>query len=88
LQPVVREENLTQGGAMDIQAANVNLSSVSSLKSIQSNAVQEATETAAVTKAEAVKGDHQAIRKLAAQQQSAPAPVSPEGVGKALNLTA
>jgi hypothetical protein len=32
------------------------------------NMVQEATETAAVTKAEAAKGDQQAIRKLARQQ--------------------
>jgi hypothetical protein len=73
---------------MDIQAVNANASSVSSLKSVQSSAAQEATETVAVTKKEAASGDHQAIRKLAAQQQSAPAPVSPEGVGKALNMTA
>jgi hypothetical protein len=32
------------------------------------NMVQEATETAAVTKTEAAKGDQQAIRKLARQQ--------------------
>jgi hypothetical protein len=79
---------------MNIQAtsgnANTNLSAVSSLKTIQSNATEEALETAAVTKAEATKGDHQAIRKLATQQQQnpAPAPVSPEGAGKAINLTA
>jgi hypothetical protein len=86
LLPVVREENLTQGGAMNIQAVNTNLSSISS---IQSSAAQEATETAAVTKKEAANGDHQAIRKLAAQQQqAAPAPVSPEGIGKAINITA
>jgi hypothetical protein len=70
---------------MNIQATNAT---VSSLKSVMSNAAQEATETAAVTKKEAASGDRQAIRKLAAQQQSAPAPVSPEGVGKALNLSA
>jgi hypothetical protein len=85
LQPVVREENLTQGGAMSIQAVNAN---VSSLKSIQSNAAQEATETAAVTKKEAASGDRQAIRKLAAQQQAAPAPATPEGIGKAINVSA
>ena len=74
---------------MSIQAVNANVSAVSSLKSIQSNATQEATETAAVTKKEAASGDRQAIRKLAAQQQqAAPAPVSPEGVGKTINLTA
>lgn len=73
--------------------------------------VQEATETAAVTKQEAAKGDQQAIRKLArTQQQNQPAQteeakestaekaieaqksaahnVSPEGVGKAVNLLA
>jgi hypothetical protein len=70
---------------MNIQATNAT---VSSLKSVMSNAAQEATETAAVTKKEAASGDQQAIRKLAAQQQSAPAPVSPEGVGKALNVSA
>jgi hypothetical protein len=66
-------------------------------------ATQEATETAAVTKQEAAKGDQQAIRKLARmQQQNAPAPVeaaaeiqksappsaSPEGVGKLANVFA
>jgi len=32
------------------------------------NQVQEATETAAQTKAEAAKGDHQAVQKLARQK--------------------
>jgi hypothetical protein len=88
------DDTITQGGPMQIQAtsgnANTNLSVVSSLKTVQSDAAQEALETAAVTKAEATKGDHQAIRKLAAQQIQNPAPavVSPEGAGKAINLTA
>jgi len=78
---------------MNIQAssgsANASLSAVSSLKTTQSNAAQEATETATVTKQEAAKGDQQAVRKLAAQQQqSAPVSASPEGVGKAIDLTA
>ena len=72
---------------MNIQATTASASS--SLKSTAASAAQEATETAAVTKAEAAKGDQQAIRKLAAQQQAAPQPsVSPEGVGKSLDLTA
>ena len=42
----------------------MNVSSLTSLKSM----TQEATETLAQTKAEAAKGDQQAIRKLAALQ--------------------
>jgi hypothetical protein len=44
----------------------MNVSNLTSVK----NMAQEATETVAQTKAEAAKGDQQAIRKLA-QQQSA-----------------
>jgi hypothetical protein len=44
----------------------MNVSNLTSVK----NMAQEATETAAQTKAEAAKGDQQAMRKLA-QQQSA-----------------
>lgn len=42
----------------------MNISNTTAIK----NAAQEAMETAAVTKAEAAKGDQQAIRKLARQQ--------------------
>ncbi len=78
---------------MNIQAisgaANFSVGSVSSVKTAQSNAAQEASETEAVTKKEAAKGDQQAIRKLAAQQQqAAPSPASPEGIGKVINLSA
>ena len=48
---------------------------ISSSSSYASNMTQEATETAAQTKAEAAKGDQQAVRKLAQQQQAAQAPV-------------
>jgi len=79
---------------MNIQATsgnpNMNLSSVATVKTVQANAMGEIMETAAATKAEAAKGDHEAIRKLARQQQQnpAPTPVSPEGTGKTINLTA
>ena len=65
--------------------------------SIIASLVQEATETAAQTKAEAAKGDRQAIQKLARQQaqaansgpaaQSAPQPGADTATGK-LNATA
>ena len=42
----------------------MDISSVTSVKSM----AEEATESAAATKAEAAKGDQQAIRKLAQQQ--------------------
>jgi hypothetical protein len=42
----------------------MNVSSITSVK----NMAEEATETASATKAEAAKGDQQAIRKLARQQ--------------------
>ena len=42
----------------------MNVGSLDSVKAM----VQEATETAAQTKAEAAKGDQQAVRKLAQQQ--------------------
>ena len=45
--------------------------STSSASSAVSNAAQEAKETPAQTKAEAAKGDQQAVRKLAQQQQAA-----------------
>lgn len=44
----------------------MNVSSLTSLKSM----TQEATETLAQTKAEAAKGDQQAIRKLATEQMA------------------
>ena len=43
---------------------HMNVSAISSVK----NMTEEATESSAVTKAEAAKGDRQAIRKLAQQQ--------------------
>ena len=80
---------------MNIQAtsgsANFSLKSVAASAGIsQSSAAEEAKETASVTRAEAAKGDLQAIRKIASQQQQNPAParVSPEGVGKAVDLSA
>jgi len=75
---------------MSIQATSgaAAPSAVVAKAATQNSAVQEATETAAVTKAEAAKGDQQAIRKLAMQQQPSPASVSPEGVGKMFDLTA
>lgn len=50
----------------------MNVGTVASVKSM----TQEAMETAAQTKAEAAKGDQQAVRKLAAQ--SAANPQTPE----------
>jgi hypothetical protein len=70
---------------MNIQATSATANA--SLKSIAATAAQEATETAAVTKAEAAKGDSQAIRKLAAQQQAVQQSASPEGIGKNIDLT-
>jgi hypothetical protein len=89
----LQKGNFFQGGMMSVQAtsgsANISLSAVSALKPAQGSAAQEAAETPAVTKAEAAKGDQQAVRKLAAeQQQSAPPRVSPSGVGKNIDLTA
>jgi hypothetical protein len=57
----------------------MNVGTIASLKSM----AQEAMETAAQTKAEAAKGDQQAIRKLAAQapsnaQSAQPPPESPK----------
>jgi hypothetical protein len=54
---------------------------------------QEAMETAAATKAEAAKGDQQAIRKLASQTsnnnaQSAPQPVITDDINGRLNVKA
>jgi hypothetical protein len=78
---------------MNIQATsagsgNISLSAVTAKVSPQASATQEAMETAQVTKAEAAKGDSQAIRKLAAQQQqSAPPRVSPEGLGQNIDIT-
>ncbi len=78
---------------MNIQATTGTANAVNALKTAQTNAVQEAKETAAITRAEAAKGDQQAIRKLAAQKQQqqqqsqAPKPVSPEGAGKTVNTT-
>ena len=43
---------------------NMSISCVSAM----ANMTKEATETAAATKAEAIKGDQQAVRKLASQQ--------------------
>jgi hypothetical protein len=82
-----------QGGTMSVQAtsgsANISFSAVSALSSTQGSAAQEATETPAVTKAEAAKGDQQAVRKLAAlQHQQNPAPTSEPGVGNKINLQA
>ena len=45
----------------------MNVSSITSVK----NMAEEATESAAATKAEAIKGDQQAVRKLASQQAAA-----------------
>ncbi len=54
----------------------MNVGTVASIKSM----AQEAMETAAQTKAEAAKGDQQAIRKLAAQAvPSAQTPEQPTG---------
>ena len=70
---------------MSVQATSAS----TSVQSVVASAMQEATETAAVTKAEAAKGDQQAIRKLAAgQPQAVQARVSPEGIGKNVVLTA
>jgi hypothetical protein len=77
------KQNTIQGGSMEIQATASSSSSADVLKAM----VQEATETASVTKAEAAKGDQQAIRKLSMQQPQH-APVSPEGVGKKTDVTA
>lgn len=69
---------------MSVQAT----SGSTNIQSVVATAMQEATETAAVTKAEAAKGDQQAIRKLAAgQPQAAPRSASPEGIGKKVDLT-
>jgi hypothetical protein len=62
---------------------------ISSLSSYAKDAAQEAMETAAQTKTEALKGDQQAIRKLARQHPSqtaqAPEPAASEN-GSAKSL--
>lgn len=64
----------------------MNVGTVASIKSM----AQEAMETAAQTKAEAAKGDQQAIRKLAAQVAlSAKTPEQPTGrAGRGLDAKA
>ena len=52
-------------------AAKKHIMTVSNVTAAQSM-VQEATETSAQTKAEAAKGDRQAVRKLAAQEAANP----------------
>jgi hypothetical protein len=54
----------------------MTISNIASVKSM----AQEATETLAQTKAEAAKGDQQAIRKLAALQVAGGGPSSPKPV--------
>ena len=73
---------------MNVQA--MSSSAGLNVKSAVSSAAEEARETASVTKAEAAKGDRQAIRKLETQQQqdTQQPRVSPEGVGKAVDLLA
>jgi|GEM_PF-6749816 len=57
--------------------------------STPSSAAEEATESASVTRTEASKGDQQAVRKIAAeQQQQSTARVSPTGVGAKLDISA
>ncbi len=53
---------------------------VTSINSAMRNTVEEATETAAQTKAEAAKGDQQAIRKMASQQALEQAPSAQQTV--------
>ncbi len=65
---------------------------VTSINSAMRNTVEEATETAAQTKAEAAKGDQQAIRKMAGQQAqevtSAHQPLTPQGSRNILDKVA
>ena len=67
---------------------------ITTVKSYVASAAQEATETAAQTKAEAAKGDQQAIRKLASQQaahhtNSAPQPTqAPNVTNRGINAVA
>jgi uncharacterized protein (DUF2336 family) len=53
---------------------STSVSAVSSVQSTLATVLQEATETRAVTMQEAARGDRQAVRKLAAEQASQPAP--------------
>ncbi len=73
-------------------SAGVNVQAIAAAamkSSTMTNAAAEATETAAVTQSEASKGDQQAIRKLASMATQAVQPrVSPEGVGKIVDVTA
>jgi hypothetical protein len=67
----------------------MNVGNIASMKSM----AQEAMETAAATKAEAAKGDQQAIRKLASQTsnnnaQSAPQPFITDDITGRLNVKA
>jgi hypothetical protein len=73
---------------MNIQAMSANAGF--NVKSNVPSAAEESRETAAVIKAEASKGDQHAVRKLASQQQqqSVQPPVSPEGIGKAIDVMA
>jgi uncharacterized membrane protein (DUF106 family) len=73
-----------------VTAAYVQKASGGSQGSAQSAAVQEATETAAVTMKEAARGDMQAVRKLAKQQMQAVAmnPAPPASARTAVNVLA
>jgi hypothetical protein len=51
-------------------------------------AQQEATETEATTKSEAAKGDQQAIKKLAKEEQAQQAKNSEPGKGEKIDYTA
>lgn len=77
---------------MDIQAVSSTGGSLAALKaSSTSNATQEATETLAMTKQEAAKGDQQAVQKLARMQQAqvpAPTAVATQNIGNAINVAA
>jgi hypothetical protein len=88
--------NITSGAASALWANTLQSSSParSSSKSAAESATQEALETAAVTKAEAAKGDAQALRKLARSEAAKnPQPVeqpvaSTDNTGKTLNVLA
>ncbi len=75
---------------------SVSVSPVSTVQNSLAAIVEEATEPLAVTMQEAARGDQQAIRKLAKEQASHPAPqaahvsapATQPGVGEAVDLLA
>lgn len=76
------------------KSAQSNSQSPLAQNSATNSSAQEAQETAAVTKAEALKGDQQAVRKIALQaalqnpQSVEPPPVTNTIVNNRLNVTA